>query len=49
MDLYVLCPGLGAWGSAMIQTMIERSTEMLAGGLERIGAKRHFKSLLRRA
>lgn len=47
MDLYVLRRGIGAWGSAIIQTAIELSTEKLAEGFDRIGVKRHLKGFLR--
>ena len=47
MDLYILHYGLGAFGSVIAQTALERSTEILAQGLEHIGAKRRIKSWLR--
>lgn len=47
MDLYILPYGFGAFGSVIAQTAIERSSEIIAQGLEQIGAKRRLKSLLR--
>ncbi|MGI9499884.1 MAG: GNAT family N-acetyltransferase [Geminicoccaceae bacterium] len=47
MDLYILRYGFSAFGSVITQTLIERSTEILAKGLDHIGAKRRLKSLMR--
>ncbi len=47
MDLYILRGNLGALGPAFVQTAIERSADTLAQCLEKLGAKRRLKSLLR--
>lgn len=47
MDLYILPYGIGAFGAVIVQTAIERSSEIAAQGLEQIGVKRRLKNWLR--
>jgi hypothetical protein len=47
MDLYILRYGLGAFGPVLVQTAIERSSELLARGLEQLGVKRQLKRWMR--
>lgn len=48
MDLYILRKRPRVFGAVMVQTVIERGTEMLAAGLEQVGVKRYLKRVLRR-